>query len=378
MRTRTTREIIESYDPQTSLAEASTPPADWYIDSRILELERQTVFIRSWQVAARAAQVVEPGQYITSEVAGEPILVVRGSDGLLRGFFNVCRHHAAAVMTDLEGTAQILRCPYHGWTYSLTGQLQGTPEFAGVGNFDRRTHGLLPVETALWKDWLFTKLESGRPTLEEFLGDDLAERVKGLDLKNFHWLERRRYTVDCNWKVYIDNYLDGGYHVPSVHRGLHSVLDYQQYLIENGARFCVQSSPLVADGADAPTSKVRKGDRAFYYWIYPNFMINCYGDTMDTNLVRPLTVERTEVIFDYYFADVSEGARELNRASITISEEIQEEDAAICQSVQQGLCSRSFTAGRLSLRREAGEHLFHKLLYADLKTGIDEVSGCDR
>jgi phenylpropionate dioxygenase-like ring-hydroxylating dioxygenase large terminal subunit len=357
------------------LSEASTIPAPWYVDARVAELERKTVFSNTWQLVGRVDQVEKPGQFVTATVAGEPIVVVRGNDRVLRGFFNVCRHHAAAVMTDLEGTAQILRCPYHGWTYSLAGELQGTPDFAGVCNFDRRTHGLLPVETARWKDWLFAKLEHGRPTLEEFLGDDLAERVKGLDLKTFHWLERRRYTVDCNWKVYIDNYLDGGYHVPSVHRGLHSVLDYPQYLIENGTRFCVQSSPLVADGAHAPTSKVRKGERAFYYWIYPNFMINCYGETMDTNLVRPLTVERTEVIFDYYFTDVSEGARELNHDSITISEEIQEEDATICQSVQRGLCSRSFTAGRLSPRREAGEHLFHKLLYADLKTNIDEVSG---
>jgi choline monooxygenase len=322
-------------------------------------------------MVGRAAQVVEPGQFITREVAGEPIVVVRGSDGILRGFFNVCRHHAAAVMTDAEGKTQKLRCPYHGWTYNLLGELEGTPDFAGVSNFDRTIHGLVPLETALWEGWVFAKLERGGLALEEFLGDDLVGRVRGLDLKNLHWLERRQYTLDCNWKVYVDNYLDGGYHVPHLHAGLHSVLDYSEYRIENGERFCLQSSPIVTEGADVSTSAVRKGERAFYYWIYPNFMINCYEETMDTNLVRPLSVERTEVIFDYYFADVSEQAREHNLASISVSECIQDEDVAICHSVQRGLRSRSYTAGRLSLRREAGEHLFHKLLYADLKTGID-------
>lgn len=372
MRSRTARAIIEAYDPEAPLAEASTPPAEWYIDPRVFKLEEQTVFTRSWQMVGRAAQVAEAGQYVSGEIAGEPILAVRGGDGILRGFFNVCRHHGAAVVAELEGAAEVLRCPYHGWTYSLGGELRGTPDFAGVRNFDRRAHGLPPVETALWEHWLFARIESGGPTLGESFGDDLAERARAFDLRKFRWLERRHYTVECNWKVYVENYLDGGYHVPSIHRGLHSVLDYQQYLIENGARFCVQSSPLMAEGADALTSRVRQGERAFYCWIYPNFMINCYGETMDTNLVRPLAVERTEVVFDYYFADVSEGARELNDASISVSERIQDEDAAICRSVQRGLCSRSYLPGRLSPRREAGEHLFHKLLYADLKTALDE------
>ena len=108
-------------------------------------------------------------------------------------------------------------------------------------------------------------------------------------------MERRTYTLDCNWKVFVDNYLDGGYHVPHLHKGLDSVLDYSEYTITNGERFCLQSSPMVSEGAEARTGAVRQGDRAFYYWIYPNFMINCYGRTMDTNLVIPRGVDRTEV-----------------------------------------------------------------------------------
>jgi choline monooxygenase len=366
------KEIIESYDPKRQLATASTPPSSWYTGPSILELERQTVFSRTWQVVGRAEQVREPGQYITYEVAGEPILVIRGSDSVLRGFFNVCRHHAAAVMTNSEGKAENLRCPYHGWTYDLEGKLILTPEFAGVANFDRSANGLVPVQTAEWQSWVFVKLDDGGPTLEEFLGADLVERFKRLNLERLSWFERRCYFLNCNWKVFVDNYLDGGYHVPHIHGGLSSVLDNSKYKIETGERFCLQSSPIVTDKTESPTAAVRKGERANFIWIFPNFMINIYDEVMDTNLVIPRGVDKTEVIFDYYFADVSDQTREKNLASIAVSEQIQSEDVAICESVQKGLKSRAYNSGRLSVRREAGEHLFHRLLHADLTAGLRE------
>jgi choline monooxygenase len=362
-------QIVEDYNPNAPLAEASTPPSSWYTDPRFIELERWTVFTRSWQMVGRAEQIREPGQYITCDLAGEPILVVRGNDGVLRGFFNVCRHHAAAVMTEPHGRAEHLRCPYHGWTYNLEGALAVAPEFGGVCNFDKSTNGLVPVQTAIWQDWVFVKLLSNGPSLEDFLGDKLIADFERLNLERLHWFERRSYTVNCNWKVFVDNYLDGGYHVPHIHGALNSVLDHKEYTVETGERFCVQSSPIVSGKADAETAEVRKGDRAFYFWIYPNFMINWYEGVMDANLVVPRGIDRTEVIFDYYFKDVSEKAREKNLASIAVSERIQNEDVAICESVQRGLASRAYSTGRLSVRREAGEHLFHRLLHRDLKAG---------
>ena len=363
--------IINSYDANSPLAEAWTIPAPWYTDLDLYQLELRTVFAGSWQLVARVDQLSEPGRYITTEIAGEPIVVVRGSDDVLRGFFNVCRHHAAAVMTEVAGSASQLRCPYHGWTYSLAGELKGTPDFAGVCNFDRAANGLMPVETAVWENWVFVRLERGA-TMESFLGSDLINQVRPLGLERLHWAERRHYSFDCNWKVFVDNYLDGGYHIPYLHKGLDSVLDYSKYMIENGAHFCLQWSPMVAEGAESQTGAVRKGERALYYWIYPNFMINYYDGVMDTNTVIPHGVDQTEVVFDFYFPDVSEGASERNRASIDVGQRIQDEDVSICKSVQRGLNSRAYNAGRLSVRREAGEHLFHRLLHADLKTGIGE------
>jgi len=362
-------DIVDRYDPNQPLTHASTIPAPWYVDPRIADLERKTVFSLSWQMAGRTGQVRDAGRYLTAEIAGEPIVVVRGDDGILRAFFNVCRHHAAAVMTEAEGHARHLQCPYHGWTYALDGSLVATPQFAGVRDFDPAKNGLAPLAVTTWEEWVFVRLAGGDASLSGVVSPSLTEHTRPLRFSTLRWMERRSYLLDCNWKVFVDNYLDGGYHVAHLHKGLDSVLAPGRYRIEAGDRFCVQSSPLAAAtsaAADARTASVRSGDCAYYFWLYPNFMINWYQGVMDTNLVVPRGSDRTEVIFDYFFADVADESRSRNRASIAVSETIQAEDAAICNSVQRGLRSRSYNAGRLSVRREAGEHLFHRLLHADL------------
>jgi choline monooxygenase len=360
-------EILASYNDAASLADAYTIPAGWYTDARVGDLERNTVFARNWQVVGRTDQIAKPGQFLTASVAGEPIVVVRGSDNQLRAFFNVCRHHAMSVMNEPAGQAQHLRCPYHGWTYSLEGDLRGVTEFEGVCNFDRAQNGLVPVRVATWEQFVFVNLEEHPAPLEDFLGE-LVARAKPLDLSALKFFERRSYTLDCNWKVYVDNYLDGGYHVPHMHKGLNSVLDYTNYTIENLERCSVQSSPVTIDSSsEATAAATRKGDRAFYFWQYPNFMLNWYEGYLDTNLVIPLDPGRCEVVFDFYFGDISTPQLEYVRKSIEVSERVQQEDIDICAGVQRGLGSRAYQAGRLSVRREAGEHLFHRLLAADLK-----------
>jgi choline monooxygenase len=164
----------------------------------------------------------------------------------------------------------------------------------------------------------------------------------------------------------VDNYLDGGYHVPHLHKGLNSVLDYKEYTIENSERYSLQSSPMVRSEEHQSFSATRTGERAYYYWLYPNFMINIYEDVMDTNLVLPLATDRCLVQFDFFFRDVSDGARIANTKSVAVSDTIQDEDVDICESVQRGLRSRAYGTGRLSVRREGGEHLFHRLLAKDL------------
>jgi choline monooxygenase len=366
---RTLNELLNLYNAEAPLEEAYTIPAPWYLDERIENAEREQVFGRNWIAVGRLDQVASEGQFFTVEIAGEPLVIVRGADGELRGFYNVCRHHAAAVANIACGTVQHLRCPYHGWTYGLDGALKGAPEFAGVCNFDRAANGLVPVRVATWEQFVFVTLDADAPELKVSLGD-LPARVAPLKIGDLNFFERKTYTLACNWKVYVDNYLDGGYHVPHLHKGLNSVLDYKEYTIENSARYSLQSSPMVSSDEHSSFTATRTGDRAYYYWLYPNFMINIYAGVMDTNLVLPLSADRCLVQFDFYFADVSDGAREANAESVAVSERIQDEDVDICESVQRGLRSRAYGAGRLSVRREGGEHLFHRLLAADLRRAV--------
>jgi choline monooxygenase len=364
------KEVISGFEPGKPLGQASTIPGPWYTDGRVAELERETVFSRTWQMVGRVEQVAEPGQYITAEVAGEPVLVVRGQDNQLRGFFNVCRHHAAAVMTEPCGTATRLQCPYHGWTYGLDGSLKGVPDFEGVENFDRKKNGLVHLSVDVWEKFVFIHLDPNPPLLAEYLAN-MVEQFQPLHLNQLHFAGRREFIIKCNWKVFVDNYLDGGYHVPYLHKGLNSILNYANYTITNGAHFCLQSSPIDAAGGEAMTASVRQG-QALYYWLYPNFMLNWYEGYLDTNLVLPLGIDKMKVIFEFYFDDIGQTAEERNKKSMDVSERIQDEDHSICVSVQRGLNSRAYGAGRLSVRREAGENLFHRLLHADLSKGVEE------
>jgi choline monooxygenase len=366
-------QILSSYDDRAPLSRASTIPAAWYVDPRIAELERLSIFSKTWQLVARTEQVKSPGQFVSTIVAGEPIVIVRGNDGALRAFYNVCRHHAAAVVTEPCGQASLLHCPYHGWNYGLDGSLKGMPEFEGVENFDRAQNGLVPIRVETWECFVFVNLDNQATSLTEFLGG-LIKRVAPLGISKLHYFDRRTFNIHCNWKVFVDNYLDGGYHVPHLHKGLNSVLDYKQYTIENEDRYCLQSSPMVVSAEDAATGATRRGDRAWYFWQHPNLMINCYQGYMDTNLVIPVDVDHCTVIFDFYFGDISDASREYNEQSVNVGNRVQEEDLGICEDVQRGLKSRAYRAGRLSVRREAGEQLFHRLLAADLKRGLEPIS----
>jgi len=327
-----------------------------------LARDRRAVFGRSWQLVGHENEIAGVGDHVVTDLAGLPVIVIRDTAGVLRAFHNVCRHRGnKLVWNDCKG-AKALRCQYHGWTYTLEGTLKAAPAFEGVQNFDPAANSLVPVATAAWENWVFVRIAPEGPSLEEFLGVEVMAEVAKLGLANLKWFDRKHYIFDCNWKVFVDNYLDGGYHVPYLHEGLGSVLDYHKYTIENGRRHCLQSSPMVTRGAEAETGAVRKGERACNYWFYPNFMFNWYEGVMDTNLVYPRGVNQTEVIFDFWFADVSDEARAFNRASIDIANRVQDEDEGICKSVQRGLRSRHYGGGRYSPQHERGLHQFHRLL----------------
>lgn len=359
------RDKLARFDPDLPLERAHTIPSLWYFDPEIYAAERRAVFANGWHVAGRVDQVAEPGSYLTTEIAGEPILVVRDAEGVLRAFYNVCRHRAALVMTEPAGKATRLRCRYHGWTYDLAGRLRGTPEFDGVADFSRENEGLVGLAVDTWGPWVWVNGSPSPTPLTRFL-TPFIEKTAGLELGPLRFVDRREYQLACNWKVFVDNYLDGGYHINTVHPGLAGILDYSQYRTEIAGETSVQISPLRPSESiamDQSVSKVRGGDAAFYWWLFPNFMVNLYQGVMDTNLVQPLGPERCRVIFDFYFAGAeSDESRRFWSESIQVAHQIQMEDQAICEEVQRGLASRSFDTGRFSVRREAAGYHFHCLL----------------
>ena len=189
------------------------------------------------------------------------------------------------------------------------------PEFEGVENFDRAKNGLVPIRVETWECFVFINLDNNAAPLADLLGG-LAKRVAPLGISKLHYFDRRTFNIHCNWKVFVDNYLDGGYHVPHLHKGLNSVLDYKQYTIENEDRYCLQSSPMVSIRLeDAAAGATRKGDRAWYFWQHPNLMINSLrGIHGYESCDSRSTWDHCTSDFRFYFADIGDASRGIQRA----------------------------------------------------------------
>ena len=345
-----------TYQFDSRLEFASTIPSTFYTDPKVLARERQSIFATTWQLVGRAEQVREPGQYFTAEIAGEPLLIVRGNDGVLRVMSNVCRHRAGPVAKG-EGKRPVLQCGYHGWTYSLDGRLKVTPEFDGVECWDTSNVALPQFRIEEWHELLFVNLDPAAPSLSQYLGELLQDMPKH-DHSGFRLAARKDWEVGCNWKVYVDNYLEG-YHIPIVHPGLFKELDYPNYRTETRKNYSIQFAPTKRADRIRTTSN---DDEVRYFWVYPNLMLNVYPDNFSTNLIVPVGHDRTLTIFEWYFRDPAASVD----ATIKFSDEIQIEDIEICEAVQRGLRSSTYDSGRYSPVRENGVHHFHGLYARDM------------
>ncbi len=365
------RSELSRFDPSLPIERAFTPPASWYVRPEFLELERASVFRRTWQAVGRLDQVANPGDYFTGCIVDDPYVVLRDKDGTLRAFHNVCRHHAAQVCQG-EGSLTELVCPYHGWTYRLDGGLTRAPRLGKNEIFSRESFSLKAAAVLAFGPLVFIHLgENPPPLMDQFA--ELAPRLAASGTEALRFVARRSYDLHCNWKVYVDNYLDGGYHVSVLHKALAGQLDLDTYVTELFERVSIQScrSPEEAPPEGAGDFAERIGEQALYAFVYPNFMLNRYGPILDTNWVVPLGHDRTRVIFDFYFRD-AEGpqAKTFIERSIAASHRVQEEDVSICESVQKGLGSPAYDRGIYAPGVEMAALHFHRLLAADLRGGV--------
>lgn len=341
---------------------AETLPASWYTAPEFDSLDRDLIFSQSWQYVGWESKAEKAGDWFLAEVAGKPLIIVRGTDNKLRAFFNVCRHRGGPLATS-DGSGRVLQCRYHGWSYSLDGRLAGAPHFDSVADFDRKNCKLAGVNLDTWEGLVFVNLaEKPAHTLEEiFRGARERTAKMPVTKKKFH--RRIVYQAACNWKVYMDNYLEG-YHVPFVHPGLTSVLEFDKYETEVHPHYILQYSPFsdknpYAGAADSDPESVNE---VIYYCVYPNFMINLSGSRLQINLVVPKGPNRTEIIFDYFYDDPdAPGASNQIARDIEFSDVVQAEDIAICEQVQRGLESGAYEKGRICVTYEHGMHHFQNL-----------------
>ncbi|HYM77580.1 MAG TPA: aromatic ring-hydroxylating dioxygenase subunit alpha [Candidatus Dormibacteraeota bacterium] len=355
----------DTFRIDSEIARAWTLPSVLYTDPSVFTAEKEKIFSRTWQVIGHASQVANPGDYFTAELVGEPLVCVRGVDGKLRGFYNVCRHRAGPPAEGC-GSRKLFRCRYHGWTYGLDGSLISATEIDGVEGFRAEDFALAPVQTEEWFNFVFVNLDSQARPLRESLGE-LPKQAEKFPFAGMKLFERRTYDMQCNWKTYVDNYLEG-YHLPSVHPGLNRELDYNAYVVEPYARHVRQFSPI--RGAQAGDSTPRRYPQAGedlttdYFWIFPNWMLNCYPDNVSLNIVLPVEPERSLAIFEWYLPE-KDHAAPAGKAAVDFSHQIQIEDVGICEAVQKNLRSRSYSRGRFSARQEKGVHAFHRM-YAEM------------
>ncbi len=364
MRPRSPRfDTLPDFSPEhfssRPISAEQTVPSSWYTFPGYHEFDQEYIFARNWQAIGHLSQLRGAGDCITATIADNPVLVVRDKDVQLRAFYNVCRHRGGPLMTQ-DGNCKMLQCKYHGWTYHLDGSLRGVPRWDRVDLFDKKDYGLVPLPVAAWEDIVWVRLSDTEAALSDFV-DGISGRILrgGISLlANMHFYKRVSYEVRCNWKAYVDNYLEG-YHLPHVHPELCNLLDLQKYATETSKFHSLQYSPFQSGdnlyGAN--------GGEAYYYFIWPNFMLNIIPGRLQTNRVIPVAVDRCQVVFDYFYDDIaSTESKQRAEADIEYAHKIQIEDVEICEHVQRGLASRAYDRGRFSVECEEGVYHFQALL----------------
>ena len=342
------------------LATATALPAHYYVDPAMPAIDRRAIFDCGWQLLAHVCQLQHAGDHVVGNLAGLPVLAVRGADGVIRAFHNVCRHRAGPIAQCDGLAAKALRCRYHGWTYTLEGQLRSAPEMQDTQDFNVADIRLPQLAVRVWQGLVFAAVDAA-------LVPDFDALVAGIDarlgpdrgLERYGRHHRVGYDIGCNWKVYVDNFLEG-YHIPHVHPGLNTLLDYRSYETITSAWHSLQWSALESDA-----SLYGNGD-ALYYWLWPNTMLNILPGRLQTNRVIPLGVDRCRVEFDSYYSLDGDRDNALAKrdADLEFSDDVQHEDLGICEDVQRAFASGSYVPGRLNPLRESGVHHFHELLRA--------------
>lgn len=342
---------------------ARTLDASWYLDPAVYDLELERIFARTWQPVVRISDVAQVGDFATGDIAGESIVVVRDTQNRVRAYYNVCPHRAGAVARG-TGNRKSLQCTYHGWTFDLDGYLLNTPYFWDVENFNPAEFNLKEVRVDTWGPYVFVNLDDHAAPLKNWWGDEF-DRARAMDFSEWRLIDEQEYLIDCNWKVYMDNYAEG-YHVATAHPGLHKEMSLDDLYVDTYRFHSTQRAavrpPYRGRQPGRRYINSNPGDQICYHVLFPNFMIDDYPDNLSTNRVLPLGHDKTLLKFDWWFKEDID--QESIDSMIVFANQVQDEDIQICLDVQKRLQSRAYNTGRFSGRYENGVHHFHALVHA--------------
>lgn len=362
--------LLDTWKPQSLYTEAKTFSAEMYTSEEIYRLEQRQIFGKTWCYAGHISQLQGPGSYFTVEIAEQPLMIVQDRSGNLRGFFNVCPHRAAPIVTG-SGQCDRLTCLYHAWSFDLEGNLRGVPEMQTAENFDRASHALTPIKVQVWEAFIFINLDLNSPPLEFQLGE-LPELFKNYNFKEWARVHSVDYCSETNWKLYVENNVES-YHEFSVHASIAKY--YKATKAEARHHYYLQYAPFPPDDdyysmqPDLIFSGLGDVEKHGKWTIslFPNFAWIIRPWIAIIYLIDPQGRSRTRIRWDWLVPDTKAAKSPENlQPLIKFFDNIQQEDLRLLPDIQKRIQSVGYRPGRLSPTREMGTHLFQQLVMQSL------------
>ena len=322
-------------------------PAQFYTDPAIFELERERIFFRSWLFVGHITDIPEPGDYFTTKVFNQNVIVIRGQNGEIRAFYNVCRHRGHELL-DTKGRVTRITCPYHAWTYALDGKLVGVRNADRVKNFCASNFPLTPVRLETLAGLIFINLDSdARPLADAAEGLDAEIRAFAPECDTLVHAHRDRHVMKCNWKIAVENWSEC-YHCAVVHKPLATeFIDFDTFRIELNPLYQRQRMKLrenVMEDAHKDAACAANGEQASWT-LLPNLGIQIVaGGYVMTSLWQPIDADHCQFVEDWYLpsAKSSEHQRKLIRFR---AEHTQPEDVAVCEGCATRAAQPRFRTG---------------------------------
>ncbi|MGI9317341.1 MAG: aromatic ring-hydroxylating oxygenase subunit alpha [bacterium] len=320
---------------------------EYYISPSIFSTERSGLFSNTWQLIGPLSRLSQAGSYVSDDIAGIKILVLRGRDGVLRAFRNACRHRGAQLIEDGTGVCRSIRCPYHNWVYDDNGMLTHAPWFGEDSEFDLDQWPLQPIHIQTWRSLVFVSIDPEQSLLEQLGRCDAA--LSDVPVDKYQLADEQRMEFSANWKVYTDNFVEG-YHIPGIHPAFFAAIDFEKFHTD------------AADGLVTMTAPAKKDlfYKGRWYWMWPNWTLSLFEGGMNTSRINPLSHDRTELIYHFYFAELEEADSNVRAETIRRNLEVVHQDFEICAETHHNYNTGNYTPGPLSPKHERGVMYFQE------------------